>query len=507
MDMPLWIWVEWCISDLGCEDLVVRLCHSLHFGHHEFCLLTGFKFGSISFCEYRNGDIPFRNRLFPEKIGYDVKIIDLFDLFDGEEKFSKLSDEDAIRLCLLLSLEVIFMGWGLVSVVDDVYLRMVNDLDAWNSFPWGENIWRQLYDSIINVSSKHKLEYLPGLKRNPNHVPSYSLTDMDNRVFLCIGSLVDQSAGNHTESIAPIKLAPTKDEVQCNWYAPSNDYFMWYVPRSPPVSIGGLYGEYLNKRSAACAAKKKSSEYFHPSECVREASLIDRSAFYPSHVVENQETLKKVVPQIEDYLQSTLEDEPDIKDHTSPKEDDGNVYCCDDNEDVPLFIMTAKPIIRLVDQRQHDHISNMAEVAEQKIQSEIQRSSHRSDEIWFDVYFDGRFFMCPLKYEDEIILDLRLLMSKRLSFKEMKDLLLDKTKEDIWKWFYCKPKCTLEEFCLVKYYFKNLDVVFESDEEVTSIYRGHEKAKNDANTMSFEEIVAWEKEELQSPSYLRSPHV
>nr|GEW89762.1 hypothetical protein [Tanacetum cinerariifolium] len=72
-------------------------------------------------------------------------------------------------------------------------------------------------------------------------------------------------------------------------------------------------------------------------------------------------------------------------------------------------------------------------------------SSHRSDEIWFDVYFDRRFFMCPLKYGDETILDLRLPMSKGLSFKEMNDLLLDKTNEDIWKWFYCKPKYTLEE--------------------------------------------------------------
>nr|GEZ13260.1 phospholipase-like, aminotransferase-like mobile domain protein [Tanacetum cinerariifolium] len=78
----------------------------------------------------RNGDIPFRNRLFPEKIGYAVKIIDFFALFYDEEFFSKLSDEDAIRLCLLLSLEVIFIGRDLVSVVDDVYLRMVNDLDA-----------------------------------------------------------------------------------------------------------------------------------------------------------------------------------------------------------------------------------------------------------------------------------------------------------------------------------------------------------------------------------------
>ncbi|GKA83213.1 phospholipase-like protein [Tanacetum coccineum] len=395
-----------CCSDDDNFDLPLIYhvnCHSLHFGRREFCLLTSFEFGSISFCEYRNGDIPFRNRLFPEKIGYDVKIIDLFALFDDEEKFSKLSDADAIRLCLLLSLEVIFMGRELVSVVDDVYLRMVNDLDAWNSFPWGEHIWRQLYDSIRNVSSKHKLEHLAGLKRNPNHVLSYSLTGflfafkiwiiesscVSDRWWTKVPEIIPRALSwrrkaefNQYEYFgelfrkAPIELAPTKDEVQCNWYAPSNDYFMWYVPRSPPVSIGGLYGEYLNKRSAARAAKKKSSEDFHPSECVREASLIDRvrdlecicetlltlpkevkslrgrihklesiiqSTFYPSRVVEKQETLKKVVPQIEDYLQSTSEDEPDIKDHTSPKEDDGNVYYCDDNGDVPLFFMPAKP--------------------------------------------------------------------------------------------------------------------------------------------------------------------
>ncbi|GJU69268.1 phospholipase-like protein [Tanacetum coccineum] len=341
-----------CCSDDDNFDLPLIYhvnSHSLHFGRREFCLLTGFEFGSISFREYRNGDIPFRNRLFPEKIGY-VKIIDLFALFDDEEKFSKLSDEDAIRLCLLLSLEVIFMGRELVSVVDDVYLRMVNDLDAWNSFPWGEHIWRQLYDSIRNVSSKHKLE----------HFLSYSLTG-----FLFAFK-------------APIELAPTKDEVQCNWYAPSNDYFMWYVPRKPPVSIGGLYGEYMNKISAARAARKKSSEDFHPSECVREASLIDRvSTFYPSRVVEKQEILKKVVLQIEDYLQSTSEDEQDIKDHTSPKQDDGNVYCCDDNGDVPLFFMPAKLVNQQTDQDISSDLSvlnglcNLSQTREEKGDCEL----------------------------------------------------------------------------------------------------------------------------------------
>nr|GEU45748.1 hypothetical protein [Tanacetum cinerariifolium] len=277
-----------------------------------------------------NGDIPFRNRLFPEKIGYDVKIIDLFALFDDEEIFSKLSDEDTIQLCLLLSLE-------------------------------GEHIWRQLYDSIRNVSSKHMLEYLAGFKRNPNHVPSYLLTCflfafkiwiiesscVSDRWWTKVPEIILRALSwrrkaefNQYEYLgelfrkAPIELAPTKDEVQCN----------------------------------CRAAKKKSSEDLHPSECVREASLIDRvrdlecicetlltlpkevkslrgrihkleiiiqSTFYPLRVFKKQETLKIDVPQIKYYLQSTSEDEPCIKDQTSHKPDD--------------------------------------EVAEQKIQSEIQR--------------------------------------------------------------------------------------------------------------------------------------
>nr|GEX05781.1 phospholipase-like protein [Tanacetum cinerariifolium] len=111
--------------------------HSQHFRRRQFCLVTGFKFGLISLREHRNGDIPFRNQLFPEKIGYDVKINDVLAFIEDEEKFSKVSDEDAIQLCLLLSLKVISIGQELVSVVDDAFLRMVNYLDSWNSFPWG----------------------------------------------------------------------------------------------------------------------------------------------------------------------------------------------------------------------------------------------------------------------------------------------------------------------------------------------------------------------------------
>nr|GEV39300.1 transposase, MuDR, MULE transposase domain protein [Tanacetum cinerariifolium] len=265
-------------------------------------------------------------------------------------------------------------------------------------------------------------------------------------------------------------------------------------------------------------------------------------------------------------------------------------------------------------------------------------SSYRSDELKFEVFFGGCFFFYPLDYVGEHILDLRLPKSKRLSYKEMNDLLLDKTKYGIWKWFYSKRKCSLEEgfnlvendkemdkmfqlanlhgtlnfyigqnppvflvdcyfknlccvdsdeevtsmyrshekekkdvstmasyksdeivvevffgscffFCpldypggkildlrllrdcekmfeqanfhgyldvyvghnlqviLLDWYFKNKEVVCESDEEVTSKYSSHKKARKDSSTMSLEEHIVWEQEETQSPSYLRSPHV
>ncbi|GJU46202.1 phospholipase-like protein [Tanacetum coccineum] len=53
--------------------------------------VTGIKFGMVSFREYRNGDIPFRNRLFPEKIGNDVKIINVLALIEDEEKLRSVT--------------------------------------------------------------------------------------------------------------------------------------------------------------------------------------------------------------------------------------------------------------------------------------------------------------------------------------------------------------------------------------------------------------------------------
>ncbi|GJT88395.1 hypothetical protein Tco_1070112 [Tanacetum coccineum] len=136
------------------------------------------------------------------KIGEYLKNIDLLSLIEDEYHFSSLSDPDSIRVCLLLSLEVIFMGHELGSAVDDVFLRMVEDLDVWNDFPWGEHMWRELYGAIY----------------------------------------------------------PNKCEAQSEWFKRSTDFFKMYIPRAPPVEYGGLFGAYLKKLSLARTRREKDGD-------------------------------------------------------------------------------------------------------------------------------------------------------------------------------------------------------------------------------------------------------
>lgn len=148
---------------------------SLHFGRPEFALITGFLFGTVSFRLYTSGELKFRNRIFPHRLGLGVTNLDLIAVIEDEEFFGKISDEDAVRLCLLLVLEVIFMGRLLTNEVDDKLMRLVESLEAWNAFPWGEHIWTHLYDQIADVIRKHSQKHLQRLKKDPMYVPTYTL--------------------------------------------------------------------------------------------------------------------------------------------------------------------------------------------------------------------------------------------------------------------------------------------------------------------------------------------
>ncbi|GJT59742.1 phospholipase-like protein [Tanacetum coccineum] len=61
---------------------------------------------SYSFRNFKSGDVTFVLRLLPYKLGLKVSNLDLLGLIEDEELFGKLVDDDAVRICLLLALEV-----------------------------------------------------------------------------------------------------------------------------------------------------------------------------------------------------------------------------------------------------------------------------------------------------------------------------------------------------------------------------------------------------------------
>ncbi|GKA35780.1 hypothetical protein Tco_0722271 [Tanacetum coccineum] len=79
--------------------------------------------------------VNFISRVLPNKVGVKVINLDLVGVIEDEKLFGDLSDEDAVRVYLLLSLEVIFMGRLLVDEIDDSHMRLVENIDEWNVFP------------------------------------------------------------------------------------------------------------------------------------------------------------------------------------------------------------------------------------------------------------------------------------------------------------------------------------------------------------------------------------
>ncbi|GKA71538.1 hypothetical protein Tco_0777677 [Tanacetum coccineum] len=170
------------------------------------------------------------------------------------------------------------------SEVDDVFLRMVEDLEDWNDFPWGEHMWRELYAAIRNVNSNHKQAHHKPLEINPNFVPTYSLSGF----VLCFKIWILESSSvtgcwwtKDSEGILRgcfwskhfpfqkweyfgqlfpqdkkpnYELYPNRAEAQSEWFTRSSDYFKMYTPRAPRIrcchdsksvlsSIGGRVSE------------------------------------------------------------------------------------------------------------------------------------------------------------------------------------------------------------------------------------------------------------------------
>ncbi|GKC10220.1 phospholipase-like protein [Tanacetum coccineum] len=148
--------------------------NTIEFGRREFCLVTGFLFGDCSLDHLKGVNSCFHERLFPEKSS--VKGLDLNKLLNNHTEFNKLLDDDVVRVCLLLALDFIFIGFELRHVIANELFGLVDDLSAWNDFPWGEYMWKELHKRVYNNDSKYRKGHLKKLATmGPTFMPTYTL--------------------------------------------------------------------------------------------------------------------------------------------------------------------------------------------------------------------------------------------------------------------------------------------------------------------------------------------
>ncbi|GJU89653.1 phospholipase-like protein [Tanacetum coccineum] len=111
----------------------------IQFGREEFCLVTGLKFGVEYSDDYDDKDkpIPFRRRVFPSCLdGKRITGKDVEDLIMSKS-FKKLDDDDAVSLCCIGILQLVLLGLEDRRFVPNWILRLENDKDGWDDYPWG----------------------------------------------------------------------------------------------------------------------------------------------------------------------------------------------------------------------------------------------------------------------------------------------------------------------------------------------------------------------------------
>nr|GEV15672.1 hypothetical protein [Tanacetum cinerariifolium] len=74
-----------------------------------------------------------------------TRVSELLELTRKPKIWSALSDEDSVKVYLLRVSNIVFMGRESKNYIADNLIELVDDLSAWDAYPWGEYFWRALY--------------------------------------------------------------------------------------------------------------------------------------------------------------------------------------------------------------------------------------------------------------------------------------------------------------------------------------------------------------------------
>ncbi|KAE8684690.1 hypothetical protein F3Y22_tig00111105pilonHSYRG00224 [Hibiscus syriacus] len=129
------------------------------FRREEFCLITGLRFGHDEVTRYTShiSRPSWLSRVFPElvKSKSSLHVDDLKRLF-VKDGFTRMNDLDVVRVCHLLLLHAGFLGKEGRQPISEDLILLVEDLNAWNLFPWGSYLWKAIWKKLSSAFEDRK---------------------------------------------------------------------------------------------------------------------------------------------------------------------------------------------------------------------------------------------------------------------------------------------------------------------------------------------------------------
>ncbi|MFS7965636.1 hypothetical protein Hanom_Chr09g00764541 [Helianthus anomalus] len=126
------------------EKLKEKMCASLEIRFRQAC-----------FGDYLNiKNIICQSNLL---LGVAQRQIQTDNPIEGISYSIEYTEDDCLRICLLMMVES-FKGTQEYQAVDDQLLNLVDNLEAWNQFPWGTYLWPNTCTNVYNLNQRYQSE-------------------------------------------------------------------------------------------------------------------------------------------------------------------------------------------------------------------------------------------------------------------------------------------------------------------------------------------------------------
>ncbi|GJR55508.1 phospholipase-like protein [Tanacetum coccineum] len=151
-----------CVNKMDLSDYevprVLVTCRidkfQIQFSRKEFCLVTGLKFGVENWTD--NNDeaepIPFRCRVFSSSLDGQLIRGKHVEALINSKVFKKLDDNDVVSLCYVGILQLVLLGLEDRRPIPNWILRLANDRDGWDNYPWGSHVRPTLYKQLNDAN-------------------------------------------------------------------------------------------------------------------------------------------------------------------------------------------------------------------------------------------------------------------------------------------------------------------------------------------------------------------